>query len=71
MIKEYRVSLKGSSQGNYIIADNPNQAIRYAIARKSWYSKYRITDFKVMLWKRGKTIYTLKRVDAKIRKVNY
>jgi hypothetical protein len=49
MMKEYRVWLSGSSQGNYIIAKTPTEAINRARVSRSIYKGQRM---KVMLWKK-------------------
>ena len=51
-VTEYRVNLKGSNQGNYIIAKNKTDALRKVINYKPHYRKYKVSDFKVVLWKK-------------------
>jgi len=63
MIKEYRVEWKHGTQGHYVIADSPLQAIRNVIAQTPHFKRYKVSDFKAVLWKKGKTIYTIKRVN--------
>ena len=69
-IKEYRINLKGSSQGNYVIATSKKQAIsrtrRFYNDKKGHSSSN--SDFEGMLWKTGKDNLHLMRTNAALKR---